>query len=450
MQAMAGVGADRVIDVLSKLGVQHDSLPKATLVPALLGVGLDEETVRQLFFDVGAAEGEVVPYRALVDRVWVRISSSERLSGADALELAGSMKGAAAAGEALDTAELASAVLALRRLGGGLAEDVDWASLRRVLAASAHRSHKDWATTIAAASDLAGVLPGPDDPAFRRIFERVLVGGGWDAAVAAAEARDADHRPWVVLVTGLNGIRKTTCIYQTWFRKMLSQALAVQRDSSAEPPLAESELPDGGNTFFRQLDFIVATVAGEDFRKLYTVEDVGPYAALKDAIFARQRTVAEMWGVLLVREAQKRRANVMVETSGRDAGMFTYVDQLFPDDSYRKMVLRFEINDIGFAEASVDTRMLGEMRDGQAALRQSAAARELVSVNAGGPYGSKALAGVQADSDARWQEVLRGELAQSWHRAVFSITARADGDWTAQAKGADEAFVFRKLQDARL
>lgn len=441
VRRMTEVDQDLVIDVLSKFDAAQDGfLPKATLVPALLAVGLAEQTVQQLLFDVGAADAEIVPYRALVECVWACADSYEPLSTDGAQELAARLKAAAAAGEAFSAAELASAVRALRRLGGQPAESVDWMKLREVLATSAHLSHKDWARTVGFSSDLARLLPGPDDSAFRQIFERVLTGGGWDAAVAASEARDADVKPWVVLVTGLNGIRKTTCIYQPWFRKMLSQALAMQGDSS----LAESELPDGGNSFFRQLDFIVATVAAEDFRRLYTVEDVGAYAALKDAIFARQRTVAELWGALLVKEAQKKRVNIMAETSGRDPGMFTYVDHLFPDDSYRKIVLRFEINDIGFAEASVDTRMLGEMRDGQAALKQSAAARQLVNINAGGPYGSKALAGVQADSDARWEEVLRGDLAKSWHRAVFSITARADAEWTVQAKGADETFVFAK------
>jgi hypothetical protein len=44
----------------------------------------------------------------------------------------------------------------------------------------------------------------------------------------------------------------------------------------------------------------------------------------------RYRTTAEALGILLVREAQRQRLNVMLETSGRDIGSFAYVDFLFP------------------------------------------------------------------------------------------------------------------------
>ena len=112
------------------------------------------------------------------------------------------------------------------------------------------------------------------------------------------------------------------------------------------------------DSFFRQLDYIVATVANEDFRALYALEDAARYAALKDAVFARHRTAAELVGALLVRAARRRRLNVMIETSGRDAAMFRYVDALFPAAAgYRRLAVNFAINDIAFAERSVDARM---------------------------------------------------------------------------------------------
>eukprot|EP00965_Chrysotila_dentata_P064476 2137731-Pleurochrysis_carterae.AAC.2 len=93
-------------------------------------------------------------------------------------------------------------------------ETVDWAALRALLVSSAHLSHKDWARTEAAASRLADIIGGPGDSAFDSMFERVLEGGNWAAAVQAAEARPAKAKPWVVLVTGVNGIRKTSSVYQ--------------------------------------------------------------------------------------------------------------------------------------------------------------------------------------------------------------------------------------------
>ena len=90
------------------------------------------------------------------------------------------------------------------------------------------------------------------------------------------------------------------------------------------------------------------------FEKLYAIRDVSEYAKAKAAIFARYRTTSEMVGALLVEEASRINANVLVETSGRDIGMYEYVDSLFPDEEYNKLVCHFSINDIAFAETSVD------------------------------------------------------------------------------------------------
>ena len=77
--------------------------------------------------------------------------------------------------------------------------------------------------------------------------------------------------------------------------------------------------------------------------------------------------------------------------------MFSYIDHFFDDDSYRKLALNFEIEDITFAEASVDRRMAGEMERGREAVESGDAGR-VVDANQGGPYGSAVLAGVQAAS----------------------------------------------------
>ena len=159
---------------------------------------------------------------------------------------------------------------------------------------------------------------------------------------------------------------------------------------------------------------------------------MGLYAELKAAIFARYRTAAEMLGIVLVRAAQRRRANIMLETTGRDVGMYTYVDHLFPGEEYNKLVVNFSINDLAFAEASVDARMLNEMREG----REAAGLAAVVRANAGGPYGSAVLRDVQAESAAVWAKVRSGEaggVANSWYKASIAIDAHKDKDWTARA-----------------
>jgi len=311
--------------------------------------------------------------------------------------------------------------------------ELDWQEYRELLARSAHLTHKDWTKTENAAETLSHILARLKRPFFRRVFRRVLEDGHWDAAVKAAERRPLSEKPWVVLVTGVNAIRKTTAIYQPWFREILHQALIGEYHSSAP---AKHELPFGGNSFFRQLDFVIATMANEEFRKLYKFgDDVDLYSAFKASIFARYRTVAEIAGILLVKEAKKKKLNVMVETSGRNAGMFHYVDHCFPDDEYRKLVVRFEVNDVRFAEKSVDARMKREMVAGRKALRSGGGVHSIIKANLGGPYGSKVLKGVQRQGDHVWKElVLGGQVGKSWYKAVIHIVgAEPPEPWVAIA-----------------
>jgi len=239
-----------------------------------------------------------------------------------------------------------------------------------------------------------------------------------------------------------------TSVHQPWFQSCLAAALADQYDGEV------AALPDGRNSFFRQLDYMLTTLAVSDFEQLFEIDEIELYAEVKASIFGRYRTAAEMLGVSLVRAAQARGANVMVETSGRDIGMYTYIDHLFTDDRYNKLVCHFSINDVGFAEASVDMRMLREMADGRAALAAQPAAglAAVVQANAGGPYGSAVLRGVQADSDAVWAKLQSGEagdVASSWYRASIAIEARHDQDWTARAvvqgQPSEESFTFERL-----
>ena len=96
-----------------------------------------------------------------------------------------------------------------------------------------------------------------------------------------------------------------------------------------------------------------------------------------------------------MKDAKEKQMNIMIETSGRDIAMFHYIDHLFPKDNtnYRKLALNFKINELSFAEQSVDARMLKEMKDGQKALgifqdtnnngEESQRVRNIINANAG-------------------------------------------------------------------
>lgn len=359
-------------------------------------------------------------------------STASMAAPPDVKTKAENMKHAATVRKPFDGAELDAAVQSLRALAPRDA-DIDWIALRNLYAERGHLNHKEWTQTCASAERMASILGGPSNAAFRQIFERVLVDGGWDAAVAGSKERPAGARPWIVLVTGLNGIRKTTSVGMPWFKELLLQALAEQYEGEDR-----TLLPAGSDSFFRQLDFMIATLALEEFKVLYTIDDVALYAQYKDAIFARYRTIAEMLGVLLVRAAQAQGVNLMVETSGRDVGMYKYIEHLQPGDSYRKLVVNFGINELAFAERSVDTRMLSEMKLGRAALARAATdPAGVVKANAGGPYGSQVLAGVQSDSIKVWKEIVSGsvgDVGYGWLKASIGIEARDGAAWRAKAQ----------------
>jgi hypothetical protein len=173
------------------------------------------------------------------------------------------------------------------------------AALSSLLSRCAHLSHKNWSATLTFANELEEILGGgpSDSELFGRLFPRVLEGGNWAGAReyalpqvrvggGAGRERSAalDHtfnssrllppqgveggkikgrgKPWLVLVSGLNGIRKTTSTYQPWFADVLGDALEGQWEGG------EGELPTGQNSFFRQLDFMICSLAAVDFKHM--------------------------------------------------------------------------------------------------------------------------------------------------------------------------------------
>lgn len=346
--------------------------------------------------------------------------------------------------------------------------NIDWGALERLLSEIAHLSHKDWEQTGSNSKKMADILL-PDGSGFtpqsHQMFERILHEGNWDGALAHADSinkKENKNKPWAVLVTGVNGIRKTSSMYQPWFSQVLQEALVAPSCSGgedAEQQFALEVLPNGSNSFFRQLDHMITTLCNEDFSLLYALtgaqlenendknsttteegdnppkELVKTYSNLKASIFSRYRTLSELLGVLLLREAQNSNINAMCETSGRDIAMFHYIDRFFNPAQYNKLGLHFTVNDLSCAKQSVDTRMVKEMKVGKEALA-SGDVMEVIYANEGGPYGSEVLEGVQADSDRVWNDViLKGEggVCSDWYKATMQINAHAEKPWTIQA-----------------
>jgi hypothetical protein len=339
---------------------------------------------------------------------------------------------------------------------------VDMDEVAQLLKEVAHLSHKDWERTSANSDKLSRALSASSDDASedsfplsyhaRQVLERILQDGNWEGAVEYAKSKSSDgdvpnrNMKWAVLVTGVNGIRKTTSMYQPWFGQLLEEALVCPTTTTTPPPI--EELPTGTNSFFRQLDHMIATLCNEEFCRLYawsasqlndadsvpSDEVVQKYSAYKAAIFSRYRTLSELLGALLLKQAQLVNINCLMETSGRDVAMFKYVDHFFPESSkYNKLALHFTINDLTCAQQSVDRRMVEEIQAGARAV-ESQNAFSIVYTNQGGPYGAQVLPGVQKDSDKVWEtEVLSGNVGKDWYKATIAINAHPTEPWTAQA-----------------
>jgi len=134
---------------------------------------------------------------------------------------------------------------------------IDWDELRVFLAGAAHLPHKDWDRTMESATKLRRVLLGDSGgltDEFKQCFHRVLEEGNWEGAASHADEHNKKNKPWAVLVTGVNGIRKTTSIYQPWITDLLNEALVVPPAEEEAFHSADQKLPVGENSFFRQLD----------------------------------------------------------------------------------------------------------------------------------------------------------------------------------------------------
>ena len=320
--------------------------------------------------------------------------------------------------------------------------EMKWMKLKQFIQARGHLPAKNWSVVKEGVKLLREIVGQPGSALFDGLFPRVLNGGKWHLAAEMAnvsrrrcEQRAESPRPWVVLIMGCNGIRKTTSVHQKWFKEALSFSLGRTYTGDIH------DLPDGNNSFFRQLDYMMSNVANAEFARLYQsscckfkeendLEDeeakVRAYMAVKDGIFARYRGLCEMLGGLLMESASERSMNVMLETSGKDIASFHYVNYFFPDERYQKLVINFDVDDIKFAKNSVNHRMKKEMELGYALIsKKETTVNELMAVNCGGPYGGDQLDAVKQAADATWKQVMSSLSNEKMNPNTVTTSASA-------------------------
>jgi hypothetical protein len=356
-----------------------------------------------------------------------------------------------------DQHELNTAVLAIAYAVSKVPGTLPWEEYKQFVEKYAHQNFKGWAETGAAAAELVEKFLDPlkDPEQFRQIFQRVYKEGGFYRAVRYAnEERPEGLKPWVVVVAGVNGIRKTTCMYQTWIKEVIHAALKeIHEDDVPKLEL----LPDASNSFFRQLDHLVPTCANQEFKALYNVQDLEEYTALKDGIFVRYRNIVQCFGIAMIEDVKKYKTNMLIETTGQNPGQLFYVDYFFPKEKFNKLFLHFKINDVSFAEEAVNTRMLSEMEAGYQLMNgpsssSSVDVHDIINVNQGGSQSSKVLRKVQEDSNNMWNKVKDGEFITDWFKASITVNAHKSEPWTASATSDDpdvRSFPIERVQICR-
>jgi signal recognition particle GTPase len=129
--------------------------------------------------------------------------------------------------EPFTNAEINEAIDSFKSLASLADVSIDYSLLREFISTEAHINFKDsFQRTKAAAEKFREIIGGPDASSFRTMFSRIMEDGNWERA--ATYASSTAYKPWAVLVTGLNGIRKTTSINSSWFQKLLHESLVTQ------------------------------------------------------------------------------------------------------------------------------------------------------------------------------------------------------------------------------
>lgn len=114
-------------------------------------------------------------------------------------------------------------------------EDDAWDSVARLITSTAHLGPEVWAPTYKTWSQslFAQTVDDYEYVKFQRLFGGFLSSGNWEKALLAAQQRPETYKPWVVVASGISGIRKKHSIMQPWFRILVDEAIGNAEEWAA-------------------------------------------------------------------------------------------------------------------------------------------------------------------------------------------------------------------------
>eukprot|EP00404_Azadinium_spinosum_P061925 CAMPEP_0180697620 /NCGR_PEP_ID=MMETSP1038_2-20121128/3594_1 /TAXON_ID=632150 /ORGANISM="Azadinium spinosum, Strain 3D9" /LENGTH=517 /DNA_ID=CAMNT_0022729147 /DNA_START=73 /DNA_END=1623 /DNA_ORIENTATION=+ len=327
----------------------------------------------------------------------------------------------------------------------------------------------DFAGTFAAAEELIpivhdalGIEQSNDQEltstveVLKKLFPHAMKGGGWDAAMTYRKENKEDN-PFMILVDGIWGSRKSSTMCNPQLAQMLQVALKDEKQklataergdqlvvAEANPEKPPAKLQDlekhltnlyqaakadtkktgaharsisGGTAFFRQLDFFIAGVSTGRFRALLETYSPEPaefweaYAKEKSKIFRDFRFIAECWMWIAMKAAVANNLNCIVEGSGTHVGVHTLVDAylntLATRTDYQRLWIHFDVLIPKLAAASVEERFKKELEEFQYLKRQvqTPSKERIDQINSGGAgYGEANLEKAQEANMVIWRD----------------------------------------------
>jgi hypothetical protein len=192
--------------------------------------------------------------------------------------------------------------------------------------------------------------------ALKEILPHVFTGGNWDNAISITK-----KQPAVILVCGLNGIRKSSSMNKDdRIKDIISRNLKhLQYDPDS--------MPSGKNSFFRQLDYVISSITSAFFYDLYSNKpniDTDIYGKIKKNIFNVVARLNAVWISLITYIATERKKHIIVEAVGNNTNAITTINNTFTN--YNKVIIYFQLEkgNIQYAKDSVTKRLENDLSNG--------------------------------------------------------------------------------------
>jgi hypothetical protein len=260
-----------------------------------------------------------------------------------------------------------------------------------------------------------------------------------------------NNSPWIVVVMGLNAIRKTTAMKQLDLPILINSVL---------PHINTKYIPTANNSFFRQLDYLVPSIASGLFLKLRNIEDIKYYKIGKQLLFSKLATLNGLWLNVVSNIIGKLDYNMLIEATGTNFGQVDLINDNPNFNNYNKLIIRFNVDQtqLKIVGESITTRFDEEFKKiktsnidvSQAIIGGTTTETEYYcEYNDTQDSDNKKIIKtipynvINRESNETWNNVVYNEKFKvmhlspeyfNWDKAILLITPNPKGQWTVETQ----------------